>query len=624
MAIIAGFGSLVIVSLILLLAVVWGQRALDFLDCKTTNTFEEVLFAVAFFFGFFEIILFFLAVAGKLQRSTIIALLALFALSAGRRWYQLPSLMSQLWAWASSLCKAREMLVYLLVILFLGLEWLLTTAPLTGSDALHYHFTAPLLENGRRLWPIFSILHSFLTGQGHTLISLGLALGSDRISLGLIFLGGLLTAGVLYAICQRLCSPRWAILAVLTFIATPMVFWQITVAGAPDIWIGFFSGIAVLAASRGVEPGNERCLALAGFFAGAGAGIKYTSWILPVAITLYIVASRRSAKWGAACGLASLLGGGWPLARNMAFTGDPFFPFLTRWISPGHLNSFALSALISDTRSRDGITFDSLFSYPVQMVLQGEHLGLGQLYGPIVLVFAPLLVFVPWKNRIARITALVWSSLFLSNLLSTQMARFLLPAYPLILALVFSGFSEMSQEKWRFAHAALRWTLLVFLCFAAVSDCLYAKSYVPVAVGLESREQFLERWAPDYEVASFVNRTLAPSLSPGINQSVMVFFRHLYYLRIPFVNGDPKTSWVVDPSRCASPKDMLGLIHELHVRWLVKVDDYPEPLASVLTELEGEGKIVPIATTEVENFTGSSRIYNQRVRERVVLLSIVD
>ena len=624
MVIISGVGSLVIVFLILLLAVVWGQRALEFLNCKTSDTFEEVLFAVGFFFGCFEIILFCLAVAGKLQRGTIVALLGLFALSAGRRWRQLPDLAFQSWAWASSLRKTKEMAAYVLVMVFLALEALLTLAPLTGSDAMHYHFTVPLLENGRKLWPIFSILNSFLTGQGHLLISLGLALGSDRISLGLIFLGGLLTAGVLYAIARRLCSPRWAILAVLTFVATPMVFWQITVAGAPDIWIGFFSGIAVLAASRGLEPGSERWLALAGFFAGVGAGVKYTAWIVPVVITLYVVASRRSAKWGAIFGLASLLGGGWPLARNIAFTGDPFFPFLTRWISPGQLNPFALAALISATRSRDATTFHNLFLYPAQLVLQGDHFGFGQLYGPIVLVLAPLLVFVPWKDRVARISALVWISVVLSNFVSSQLARYLLPVYPLILALVFSGFGEMSRVKWRFAHGAFRWTILAFLGFAAVSDGLYAKSYLPVAVGLESREQFLERWAPDYEIASFVNRTLGPSLSTAADQRVMVFFRHMYYLRVPFVNGDPQTSLVVDPRRCADPQDMLGLLHELHVRWLVKVGDYPEVLAGALNGLEAEGKIIPIATEEVENLTGSSRVYNQQTRKRVVLLSIVD
>ena len=145
-----------------------------------------------------------------------------------------------------------------------------------------------------------------------------------------------------------------------------------------------------------------------------------------------------------------------------------------------------------------------------------------------------------------------------------------------------------------------------------------------MATGLEGREEFLRKWAPDYEAASFVNHTVGPNLTPGKEQRVMVFFRHLYYLEVPFVNGDPGTSWVVDPNRCASPKDMLGLLHELHVQWLVKVNGYPDVLVGVLNKLEAEGKIVPIAAEEVENLTGSSRIYNRRMQERVVILSLVD
>ena len=34
---------------------------------------------------------------------------------------------------------------------------------------------------------------------------------------------------------------------------------------------------------------------------------------------------------------------------------------------------------------------------------------------------------------------------------------------------------------------------------------LYAKDFLPVAVGLESREAFLQRMAPDYQTASFVD-----------------------------------------------------------------------------------------------------------------------
>jgi hypothetical protein len=111
---------------------------------------------------------------------------------------------------------------------FLAIGALAAMAPLTGSDAMHYHFTAPLLEQGRPLAPIYWMVHSFFIGQAHLLISLGLALGSDRISLGLIYLGGVLAAGALFAISRQLMTKGWASIAVLIFLATPLVFWQMS------------------------------------------------------------------------------------------------------------------------------------------------------------------------------------------------------------------------------------------------------------------------------------------------------------------------------------------------------------------------------------------------------------
>ena len=145
-----------------------------------------------------------------------------------------------------------DRIVVILIALTLSLEALLAMAPLTGSDAMHYHFTAPLLEQGKPLAPIFWLMQSFYAGQAHLLISLGLALGSDRISLGLVYLGGLLGAAALFAISRQLMPLRWAWITVLVFISAPIVYWQTSTSGSPDMWMAFFVTISALAASRAV------------------------------------------------------------------------------------------------------------------------------------------------------------------------------------------------------------------------------------------------------------------------------------------------------------------------------------------------------------------------------------
>jgi hypothetical protein len=76
----------------------------------------------------------------------------------------------------------------------LTLQAFAAMAPLTGSDALHYHFVTPALTLQNGLRPEWFLQHSFLTGLSHQLILAGLALGSEKLAMGWIFLGGAATA----------------------------------------------------------------------------------------------------------------------------------------------------------------------------------------------------------------------------------------------------------------------------------------------------------------------------------------------------------------------------------------------------------------------------------------------
>jgi hypothetical protein len=131
-------------------------------------------------------------------------------------------------------------------------EFLASQAPLTGSDALHYHFTAQkqILEFG--FHPFFSDSNSFLCGQHHVLILFGLALGSERLALGFIYLGGILTTASLACLASRWASEKLVLASSLLFLLSPVVFWQITSSGAPDIFMAF------LACTANDGPGSRR------------------------------------------------------------------------------------------------------------------------------------------------------------------------------------------------------------------------------------------------------------------------------------------------------------------------------------------------------------------------------
>jgi hypothetical protein len=511
-------------------------------------------------------------------------------------------------------------LIGICILFFAGLEALLSTAPLTGSDAMHYHFTAPLLQIGKPEQPIFWLTHSFFLGLGHELIGLGLVLGGDKLALLMIFMSGCLTAVALLQLGRRLMPIEWALSAVLTFLMAPMVLWQIGSAGSPDIWMGFYVLLAVLSMAQQAGPPSYRWMVLAGVYSGAAASIKYTGWIVPAVIVVCVLWFTRSFLWAALCSIAALLTGFLPLVRNFLWTGDPFFPFLERWIGKVGLNAYALKFILADVHSH-AFSMQPLhvLYFLVTMGLIGTDYGLGSYFGPVVLAFLPLLLFCNWRMRLMRVAGALWLSMLLANALTTQMARFLLPAYPLALALVFCGAAVASRKAGNSVRLGCMATLVVFALFCLASDGLYAKNFLPVSLGLESRDAFLDRMAPNHRTSTFLNSEMAHR-----DGNVLVFIRHLYYLRVPYVNGSPGTSWMMDPDRLTTPQKLLTFLKEQDVHWVVIAPSYPDALAGVFEQCEKEGTLIPEARTEVEDLYGSSRIFNDREKTSVVLLRVVN
>src|SRR5262249_18556740 len=124
--------------------------------------------------------------------------------------------------------------------LVLLVEGLAAMAPVTGSGALQLHFTVPqeVLQEGFR--PDFFLPHSFSTGQSHLLVLAGLAQGSERLAMGLLFLGGVLAAAATACLAHRWTTREWAWLAALIFALPPLVFWRVFSPPPPTPWFPLF------------------------------------------------------------------------------------------------------------------------------------------------------------------------------------------------------------------------------------------------------------------------------------------------------------------------------------------------------------------------------------------------
>jgi len=610
--------SLIVLSLV---CTAFGHVLLRWIGVQSRSRLETILYAGGLGFGVLAWALFTLGMVGTLTKQVVLLLLVGMALGAGRDWLFLKDFMGLARNGFIALKGAPfQAVVFCCIVGFLLLDALMAMAPLTGSDAMHYHFTVPYVwAQAHRIIPVFWTTWSFFTGQGHLFIALGLVLGSDQFALGLIYLGGVFTLAATFAFARRLLPLRWALLAGLAFLLTPIIYWQISVAGAPDIWIAFYTTLAVILVTDALAQTDNRRLLLAGLFAGFAASSKYPAWSIPLVLAVLVGFFTRSWRSVLLVAAPAVGTGVYPHVRNLVFTGDPFFPFFMAWIAPMDYNPYTWQSVLGSTGARTfQLGVKPLVAYPFFMVFQGERFGAGHYFGPLILSFTPFMLFVWRWHNIYRVALLFAISVFVVNTLTNQIARFLLPIFPVMLVLALTGLEEATKRGWWLTAVPGRAALALFLLVGGTSNLLYAKDFIPAALGLEARETFLARMAPNYQVAAFVNKALAAR--PG---KVLVFFRHLYYLRVPFINGNPDTSWIMNPQRYGSPEALMHLLQSMGVRYVVKAPGYPTPLQDAFERLERNGVLQPFAYTSVEDFVGP-RVHREKERLPVTITRVAE
>lgn len=510
----------------------------------------------------------------------------------------------------------RLLFALISIVVFLG--FLSSLAPLTGSDALHYHFTVQkeILEQG--FHPIFSNSHSFLCGQHHLLILFGLALGSEKLALGLIFLGGVLTAGSI-ACFASLWARDWAVAGfTLLFLLAPITFWQMISSGSPDIYMAFLATTALIVLRRIVDADIWKQALLVGYLVGGIAGAKYTGCIIAAAFAFAVIVELRSKAAISLFFLTALTAGWWPYLRNFAWTGNPVFPFLSARLSPHLVTAYALQNLATDTGASSIHRPAQLFPFVFFAAMQKGSPGFWDFFGPIVLALAPLLFLAFRNTRAWRAALLVWFLAALGVFFASGLPRFLLPLFPTALACVAAGFEASLREGWRIVSRTAAALLAMMACAGALGFVLYVRAPLRVAIGMEPEKQYLEERAPDFEIAETVNRLLNGRKN---HYKTLVFFRHLYYLNVPFINGDPATSFEVDPERLQTPQAWKSFLDERNIAYIVRASDYPEEIAGPLNELEKIGGLIPFAHAEVRNFQGK-RIEQNRTAVPVVIFEV--
>ena len=501
----------------------------------------------------------------------------------------------------------------------LFLEVFAAMAPLTGSDALHYHFSVPLIILRDGFHANWFLAESFLTGLSHQLILAGLAIGNERLALGWIYLGGAVAALSAAHLARQWVSGVWPWLAALAFLLTPVAFWQITTAGAPDVWMACFLTLGVLAVVRAKENPCLTTTVLAGVMAGAAAGAKYTGLLLAASLFAAFIWEVRSLRLSLVFFASAAITGFSPYLRNWLWSGDLVFPFLMRYLAPDRVNAYALAGILAATGASGSRGFWRIIGFPLFATVDPADLGFWQFLGPLVFCLAPLTVLAVRRTPLWRVVLIVWLAGAMGIGLTSGMARFLLPLLPMALASSMAGAARLQGPPWRAVRVTAMASIVGFLFFGLGGLALYARNAWAVSAGLVSREAYLQEHAPDYADAEFVNQYLS---GQGADGRALIFFRHVYYLRVPYMaDGDPGASWAMDPAELQTDDAWRALFGTQRIRWVVRAPDYPEALSVALKRLESEHVLVPCASGEVEDWRGN-RIGGARQLQPIMILCV--
>ena len=475
----------------------------------------------------FALLTFFAAVAGVLYSAVYVPGLVACAAAGTYRLFRtrigawhVPGTWTRLELSLSALIGATV----LLVVLAAG-------APVTAFDSLHYHAAAP--ARFAEAHELLELEWGWSTYQPFTvemLVTDGVLLWD---SIQGAFAPLLLALGALaatFGMGSRVGGRALGLLAAAIFFVQPLMVFEAS-GTLIESGLAFAAALATWNLAVFVRSGDPAAVALAGLFAGAAAGMKYVGLFVLLAAggALVLFAWRRLnvralALFAAPAALVALP---W-YVKNLVQTGNPLFPFVfggvseyaERWIDSGiHEHGHGRGPL------------DAL-ALPFRLLAEGDDFDRGSWLSPLFVLFAPLSLLDERRRRpvaLALAAVLVYVAAWFAT---SQQARFLLPLAPVLAVLAALGIVALTRcgRVGRLAAPVVAGAALVtgFAMSAA-----YTAQFVPVALRLQDRDEFLEAKSPYYDGVQWLNREL------DADDVALLDFAAVLYMDDPYVVWTP-------------------------------------------------------------------------------------
>ncbi|MDO8670992.1 MAG: glycosyltransferase family 39 protein, partial [Dehalococcoidia bacterium] len=482
-----------------------------------------------------------------------------------------------------------SLLLAIFIALTEGLALLAALTPPWAWDSLVYHLTGPELYMAQhRIFGGLDGMHFYFPPLVEMLFLDGMLLKGPIVA-GLIHWEfGLLAVGAVFCFARRLFGVQVAWLAAAILLSAPSVV-ILSSKAYVDLALVLYLTLSLWCAVAGFREGKRNWWLLAAIFLGLAGGIKYTGLVgmLAVIVTVAVEArlgstlgrfvnrpsspAKASTSWqrgeevvlprrlaGAetltsyngqqrrpsrrfvlvCCLVVAVVAAPWYL-KNLAFTGNPFYPFL---LGGPFWDSFR-----ADWVSRGGSGLMQqpwrLLLAPLEMTILGVEGGLGYqaTIGPLFLALLPLL-FLMRRGQWIEGTGLRGSLVFVAVMYAVwlvgiawseplRQTRLLLPAFGVLSAAVACAVYRFrvadGLNLQHFVGGAI--ALALALSLVTQTCALMADSPLPFIVGAESEKEYLAHHLVGYyEAAEHVNASLG--------EDAKVYFlwepRSFYFQRI--------------------------------------------------------------------------------------------
>jgi len=503
-----------------------ARKVLGWLGLRPNGTCERLVFEIALGLGLLGMLVFLIGMSGLLYAPWIVVLVAALAAFA---WRELAAVVADFINGIKSVRKAEwsvETVVAAVILIAITLPALIRSlAPPLGDDwdSLAYHLAIPkLFLKSHSIHYIDFSSHSNFPFTWEMLYTLGMSIGSVSLAKLFHFGAGVVLVGAAYCLGRRYFSNSAGRLAALIVAGIPLFAWESPTAYI-DLATALYSLLVVYALLNSTDEQNSRWAIVAGLMAGLAAGTKMTALLMIAIVFVWVLSSG---KWKTAiivAVLAVIIAAPW-YVKSYAYTGNPVFPFAygvfggKNWsaeTAKAYRDDQVKFGKVADNQSPLMLPWNLTFRFArfndyAARAEPGLELpvfsGMTHVYlsstGPILLALLPVIVLGALKRGRHRPILAISLVMVAAWYFTMQNSRYLLPAL-VILAPVMAYSSELLKvRKAAFTASAITGIFTAYLMWS------FALPALPVALGMEPQDSYLEKSFNIYRASKFANEEL--------------------------------------------------------------------------------------------------------------------